>query len=168
MSKITIFHRLAGQGSLGRERWTAVTMWRGKPFAVEAKALAPSASIFARGGMTRRSYYMRILDQAVRARDPYVKVVRRQILRRLAPEFLRIELTALMQLKDERLLLQSMGFETANIHLGTPGAQAAVLADLDQRDPDWLFKNASKMAQKVRKGHNTYARRFARNNLAWS
>jgi uncharacterized protein (DUF2252 family) len=38
-----IVHRVAGLGSLGRERYVAIADWRGGSIAREAKALAPSA-----------------------------------------------------------------------------------------------------------------------------
>jgi len=163
--KLRIFHRPVGEGSLGRKRFTGLTMTNGSPFAVEAKALAPSASVFARGGKSQQSYYMQILRQAVRCQDPYVQVVRRQILRKVGPEYLRIELNTLTQLKDERLLLWCMGFETANFHLGTSGAQAAVLADLNERPATWLVDNAKKMANKMHKGRSKFAKRLARTKV---
>jgi hypothetical protein len=165
--KLRIFHRPVGEGSLGRERFTGLTATGGLPFAVEAKALAPSACVFARGGRSRRSYYMLILRQAVRCQDPYVNVVHRQILRRVAPDYLRIELNTLSQLKDERLLLWCMGFETANFHLGTQGAQAAVLADLNAREASWLVDNANKMARKMHKGRSKFARKLGRKDPNW-
>jgi hypothetical protein len=38
-----------------------------------------------------------------------------------------------------------MGWETANIHLGTPPAVKDVLADLKGRKSDWLRGSAEKM-----------------------
>ena len=38
--------RVAGEGSLGRQRWVAITSWRGARIAREAKARAPSASFW--------------------------------------------------------------------------------------------------------------------------
>src|SRR5256885_23903 len=42
-----IVHRVAGLGSLGRQRFVALATWRGGRIAREAKALAPSACAFA-------------------------------------------------------------------------------------------------------------------------
>src|SRR5204863_1793087 len=39
-----IMHRIAGLGSLGRQRYVAIAEYRGGKIAREAKALAPSAS----------------------------------------------------------------------------------------------------------------------------
>jgi hypothetical protein len=37
-----VAHRVAGLGSLGRQRWGAIAEWRGARVAREARALAPS------------------------------------------------------------------------------------------------------------------------------
>src|SRR5581483_12003264 len=60
-------HRVAGLGSLGRERFVAIAIYRGGHIAREAKALAPSACIWASGkGDTPKILYQRVLDRAVR------------------------------------------------------------------------------------------------------
>src|SRR6185369_3874243 len=81
-----IAHRVAGLGSLGRERYVAIGEWRGGSIAREAKALAPSACIWAKAGKgTASILYQEVLDGAVRSRDPFVRVMKRWIVRRLAP-----------------------------------------------------------------------------------
>jgi hypothetical protein len=42
-------------------------------------------------------------------------------------------------------MMHAMGWETANIHLGTRAAVKDVLNDLKQRQPNWLRKSAEKM-----------------------
>src|SRR5579863_7903943 len=126
-----VSHRVAGLGSLGRQRYVALAEWRGGSVAREAKALAPSACVWAEtGGGTAPIHYQEILDCAVRCRDPFVRLQRRWIVRRLAPDCSRIELSALPKERDEIRLLSAMGFETANVHMGTPKARNAILADL--------------------------------------
>jgi len=44
-----------------------------------------------------------------------------------------------------------MGFETANVHLGSKGAIKAVRRDLAKRKPGWVHEGAKKMADAVRK-----------------
>jgi hypothetical protein len=68
--------------------------------------------------------------------------------RRLAPDCTRIELSALPVQRDEIRLLHAMGWETANVHLGTLGARA-ILRDLSRRPANWLFRAAERMAQAV-------------------
>src|SRR5579863_7568101 len=126
-----VAHRVAGLGSLGRQRYVALAEWRGGSVAREAKALAPSACVWAEtGGGSAPIHYQEILDCAVRCRDPFVRLQRRWIVRRLAPDCSRIELSALPKERDEIRLLSAMGFETANVHMGTPKARNAILADL--------------------------------------
>ena len=141
--------RRAGLGSLGRERYVALVEWRGGFVAREAKALAPSAAVWAAArevGAPIR--YAEILDCAVRCPDPFVLVQKRWIVRRLAPDCSRIELSALPRERDEVRLLHAMGWETANVHLGTARAKVLV-ADLKRRPRDWLAAAARAMEKAV-------------------
>lgn len=140
-----VAHRVAGLGSLGRERYVALAEWRSGSIAREAKALAPSACIWAdKGKGTARIHYQEILERAVRVRDPFVKLEKRWIIRRLAPDCSRIELASLPKERDETHLLHAMGFETANVHLGSAKAKV-ILKDLDGRGKSWLYKAARSM-----------------------
>lgn len=141
-----MFHRIAGLGSLGRERFAAVAEHNGGKMAREAKALAPSACVWAaKRAASSRILYERILRQSVRAGDPFAQVKGRWIVRRLSPHCCRIELTGLPAARDEKRLLRSMGFEVANIHLGTSGARGKIARDLKKRGPGWLHAAAEKM-----------------------
>ena len=71
----------------------------------------------ARGGC-RRILYQKILGTAVRVLDPWVQLCGSWIVRRLAPDCSRVELAALPKDRDEQKLLQAMGQETANVHVG--------------------------------------------------
>jgi sugar phosphate isomerase/epimerase len=73
---------------------------------------------------------------------------RRWIVRRLAPDCSRIELAALPKERDEVRLLHAMGFETANVHLGS-GSARAIREDLKRRARGWLHKAAQEMAEAV-------------------
>jgi len=142
-------HSVAGLGSLGRQRFVALAEWRGGSVAREAKALAPSACLWAEKGKgTAPIHYQEMLDEAIRCRDPFVRLQKRWIVRRLAPDCSRIELSALPKERDEMRLLQAMGWETANIHLGT-GKAKTLLADLKKRPAGWLFKAARAMEKAV-------------------
>jgi len=50
---------------------------------------------------------------------------------------------------DEKRLLESMGFETANIHLGSQTAMKALRKDLTKRKDGWLYAAGKKMAESV-------------------
>ena len=157
--KWRISHRVAGLGSLGRERFVAVADLHGGSIAREAKALAPSACVWAesdKGAAPIR--YQEILDRSVRCRDPFVRLQRRWIVRRLAPDCSRIELAALPKERDELRLLHAMGWETANIHLGTQKPRV-LLADLKKRPRGWLLKAARQMEKAVKADFADYSTR---------
>ena len=141
-----VAHRIAGLGSLGRERYVAIAVYRGARIAREAKALAPSACVWASGkDATERICYQEILDRSVRAIDPFVRLKGRWIVRRLAPDCSRIELSHMSKERDESKLLHAMGFETANVHLGTPQMAPAIARDLAKRPRHWLHEAAANM-----------------------
>ena len=152
-------HRIAGLGSLGRERYVAVADWRGGSIAREAKTLAPSACVWAEQGKgSAPILYEQIIDRSVRCRDPFVRFQKRWIVRRLAPDCSRIELSSLPAQRDEIRLLHAMGFETANVHLGT-ARPAALAADLKKRPKDWLLAAARKMEKAVLDDFEAYSAR---------
>jgi uncharacterized protein (DUF2252 family) len=140
-----IIHRQAGLGSLGRRRYTVIAQWCGGFMAREVKELVPSAWHWKDERQSAKIFYTKIITQAVRVRDHTVSAQRQWLVRRLAPDCSRIELTQLPQKRDELKLLRAMGFETANIHLGTPNAVRAIAADLRKRPPRWLFNAAQAM-----------------------
>jgi uncharacterized protein (DUF2252 family) len=128
-----VIHRQAGLGSLGRRRFVALAELRGGWIAREAKELAVSAWHWEKNARAPAEiHYQRAVDQAVRVPDPFVGVSRQWLIRRLAPDCSRIELGTLPKMRDELKLLHAMGWETANIHLGTPAALRGVLKDLNQ------------------------------------
>jgi hypothetical protein len=147
-----VAHRVAGLGSLGRERYVALADWEGGRVAREAKALLPSACVWAKDDKgSKKILYEEIIASAARAVDPYVRLCGRWIVRRLAPHCSRIELMVLPKMRDEEHLLHSMGFETANIHLGSRRAVKNVRRDLAKRKPGWVHEAAKKMGEAVRK-----------------
>ena len=137
--KARIVHRVAGLGSLGRQRFVALAAWRGGRVAREAKALAPLAE---------KIHYDAILRHGVRCPDPCVRVDGVWLVRRLAPDCSRVKLNELPRKRDEARLLSAMGWETANVHLGTPGSRA-IRADLKRRDKHWLYDSARRLADAV-------------------
>jgi hypothetical protein len=139
--------RVAGVGSLGRPRFVAIANWGGALIAREAKAAVPSAAEWVRGGSAVTMQCEPILRRAVRVPDPFFAVRDGWIIRRLAPDCRRIELTDLPKGPDEARLLHAMGWETANLHLGTPNAR--VTADLKRLPKRWLERGAVQMARAV-------------------
>lgn len=142
-----LVHRIAGLGSLGRQRFVALADWRGGLIAREAKALTVSACLWEKqAGGADEIHYQRILGTAVRVPDPCVQLSGSWIVRRLAPDCSRVELAALPKDRDEQNLWHAMGQETANIHAGEGQAKDAIRADLQERHSHWLGKAAEAMA----------------------
>ena len=128
-----LVHRIAGLGSLGRQRFVALADWRGGLIAREAKALTVSACLWEKqAGGAGEILYQKILGTSVRVLDPWVQLSGSWIVRRLAPDCSRVELAALPKDRDEQKLLHAMGQETANVHAGDAQAKAAIRADLQR------------------------------------
>jgi len=152
-SKWRVSHRVAGMGSLGRQRFVALAEYNGGLVCREAKALAPSAWDWARSDTKAEAQplrYQRALDIAVRAPDPFVRLQGRWIVRRLAPDCTKIDMAMIPGVRDETKLLHAMGWETANLHLGS-GNIKRVMADFDKRPAHWLHKAAAKMVAATKK-----------------
>ena len=116
----------------------------------EAKALVPSACVWVNGSKgPQKISYEEIMTNAVRVHDPFVHTCGGWIVRRLAPHCSRIELTSLPQKRDEERLLHAMGYESANIHLGSRDKIKAVRSDLAKRKPGWLHEAVKVMTKSV-------------------
>ena len=146
--ELRMVYRQPGLGSLGRPRFTTLAEWRGGKVAREAKALLPSAWLWvADAAGDRRIYYDECVRRAVRAHDPFLRTQGAWILKRLSPYCSRIELRQMPRWRDEQKLLWTMGYELANVHLGTRGASARIRADLRRHKPKWLRQSAETMAE---------------------
>jgi hypothetical protein len=142
--------RVAGLGSLGHIRVVALAAWHAGRIAREAKALAPSSICWVNEDKhSAKILYQQIIDQAVRCPDPFVRLRGIWVFRRLSPHCCRIELADLPRERDELRLLNAMGWETANIHLGSRKARKSVRRHLDRLRPDFLASAAKEMATQV-------------------
>jgi len=150
--------RVAGVGSLGRPRFVAVADWCGGKIAREAKAVARSAAFWSQPGEGEaKALYRAILNGAIRCPDPFVAIRRRWIVRRLAPDCSRIELADLQKESELARLLNAMGWETANVHLGSSGAHALLL-DLASRPESWLRQAVDAMMEEVEADWKAWAK----------
>lgn len=148
--EVAITHRVAGVGSLGRQRFVAVGEYAGGPVCREAKALAPSAWFLMRTGKPEAEIrYQKALDTAARAPDPFVRLSGSWIVRRLAPDCSKIDLAMFPKEREEKKLLHAMGWETANLHVGS-GKTGKLIAHLSGLPRTWLHKAASGMLAAAR------------------
>ena len=153
-----------GLGSLGRRRFTAVLGTGKTRTAREAKALVPSALYWIQDRTAALSQTASLLQRAIRDPDPYFQIHDRWMVRQLAPDAMKIELGALPEENRDKMelaLFQAMGWETANIHLGSrsPEALATSLDALATAEgADWLAKAATNMAQITKRDHAEWPR----------
>ncbi len=138
--------RVAGVGSLGRQRFVAIAEWKGGRIAREAKALVPSAAFWVAG--TREpalNLFDKIHEASIRSPDPYLFSAYGWVVRRLAPDSRKLLLSDLSS-KDIELVFHAMGRETANVHLGNKKKAPEILKHLDSLPKDWLAEAVSAMA----------------------
>jgi len=139
--------RIAGLGSLGHPRILALSAWQGAFIAREAKGIRTSAWAWCRGLSGEQIYGAKLADHAIRVKDPQVRFRGHWLVRRLAPDCSRIELASLPKERDEARLLYDMGWETANMHFGSPAAIAKLKKDVAGRRGRWLHKAAKAMSK---------------------
>jgi uncharacterized protein (DUF2252 family) len=159
---VRLVHRRAGLGSLGRVRLVALANWRGAMIAREVKPLAPSAWLLAQRRRLESTRYGELVRRAVRAPDPFLRIRGEWLIRRLAPDCSRIELASLPRDREESRLLWMMGWETANMHLGTPGQRKRIIEDLRHRKGGWLAEAAARMALTVERDWRRWRKQQAR------
>jgi uncharacterized protein (DUF2252 family) len=140
----SVFHRVAGVGSLGRQRFVALARWNGGLIAREVKARAPSAASWATASLRSRGASETLMRKAVRASDPFFQLTEAWIVRRLAPDCSKVELDDMPRDRDGRRLLRAMGWETANMHLATAKV-SAIRRHLSAQSSKWLRVAAGDM-----------------------
>jgi hypothetical protein len=139
----------------------AVADWKGGRTAREAKALTASAQQWLHSKRAAAEIlYAAILRRSVRCSDPYVQMRGHWVVRRLSPSCSRIELETLGTSRGELRLLDAMGRETANIHLGTEEKRRAILKDLRGRKGNWLLGAAQAMTETMEKDWKVWKERW--------
>src|SRR5262249_51285899 len=143
--------RVAGLGSLGHPRVLGLSQWHGAHIVREAKQLTRSAWLWAQGEVHKSDQsplqQENIINHAVRIPDPHLHFLDGCVVRRLAPDCCHLELSALPEERDEERLLYAMGWETANVHLGSTKKISPVRQDLGARQGRWLRDAAKAMSE---------------------
>ena len=113
-----------GLGSLGHRRLFAYTEWHSGPMAREAKKSCASALLWAAGKPAEANRIMDFLGSRSRPVSPHVAMKENWLIRPVLAETGRIELSEMDLINsnrrralDQERLLESMAFETANVHL---------------------------------------------------
>lgn len=152
-----VVRRQAGMGSLGQPRFVGIADYKGDYIAREVKATVPSASVWNAGLKgTGERYYERLIASAIRSHDPYQKVMKGWLVRRLSPDSNPVDIEKLPSKSDERTLLYAMGKEVANVHLGTSKQRGAILNDLREKKSKWLRAAGKKMAKIIEREWRRY------------
>jgi hypothetical protein len=169
-----IVARTDGTGSLGRPCYVALGDWHGGKIGREVKMLTSSAFLWAAGKPPNGDLlYESTIRGAVRSPDPFLRIDGNWVARRYGPETGRLTLPRVSKREDAYRLLRAMGWETANIHLGTKSSVGAIKRDLGKRGSDWLFAAAKRMASDVEFDWVDWSRqrklpRWRRNRAIWS
>jgi hypothetical protein len=149
---IRLCSRRKGGGSLGRPRYVAIGFWRGGHVLREAKALVPSAWIWANGKQkSQKSNFLTLAKGRYRAPDPLLHVRHKFIFRRIAGDAEKIELGNDAGASIQLRLLQAMGFDLASVHAASPDRSGAIGKDLDKRPRGWLNAAAATAAGEVKR-----------------
>ncbi len=152
-----VVRRKAGLGSLGQQRFVAIADWQGGCIAREAKAVVPSAWVWLEGKTSHdQPHYEAAISSARRSPDPFQEIIGRWLVRRLSPDSNPIDIEKLPKQRDEGLLLQSMGSEAGNVHVGTSRQVTNILTDLEGKKATWLRNAAKCMAHVVEKDWKEY------------
>jgi hypothetical protein len=151
-----------GLGSRGKRRFYAFALLRGEYVLREVKPVVPSAVTWA-SQTPDTPRLEELLNSPNRCPDPTQKVQDGWIVRRLAPDAIKIELGDLTgspeaQAEEEKLFT-SMGAELAHLHAGS-GQDAAITKDLNQRlgqNKGWFDSMTRAWAETVEKDQQEFS-----------
>jgi uncharacterized protein (DUF2252 family) len=148
--------RSAGAGSLGRPRWIGVADWRGSPVVREAKALAMSAWAHVHAPKAHKIRAGEIANGRFHSLDPWYGIEKGLVVRRLSPNNRKIEAESGGHELFSDDMLQLMGFELANVHLGVADRRSAITRDLGRRKRGWLAEAAKRAAKACTRDFNDW------------
>jgi len=165
--EVFVHRRVAGLGSLGHRRYVAINSDEENNkrksddviddvhTAHELKELGPPATFWL-NKKTEDSWSKNspLLQYSINLTDdPSRNIKENWLIRRIAPDCVKLELSMISPKRKEHLvLLNRMGAETANIHLATKNAEAmqnAILNDLRNRSSQWLIDASMTMIQTI-------------------
>ena len=107
----------------------------------------------------RQSFYEKAISSAVRSPDPFQVIDGSWLIRRLSPDSNPIDIQTLPKHSDEEMLLNEMGCEAANVHLGTKSRTKNILKDLKKRKRAGFKDAAVRMAKILEKDWKRYRKR---------
>jgi hypothetical protein len=125
----------------------------------EAKAVVPSAWGRVPARNANKIAIMEIARGRYRAADPWYQLTAENVIvRRLSPNVRKIEIDKNRKVLLEDEMLEAMGRELANIHLGVADRSAAIQQDLNARGDRWLVGATEKAADATKREFEQWKR----------
>lgn len=154
--EIVFFLRQAGLGSLGRPRYAAIATWNGGWIAREVRYVcAPAQNAFE---ISAESSTGRILEKRITSPDPFRRQDQQWLLRRLAPDCVKLDIADLQHTEDQKKLLAAMGRETAAVHAVSPNLDL-IRSEFESIKEDWFRGTAREFAEEIRKARKVWRAR---------
>lgn len=153
--------RTKGGGSLGRPRYLAIGLWQGGRVVREAKAVVPSAWYWANEGLKLRQDGLALASGRYRSGDPSLVVKSQLVIRRVAPDATKIDVSDIGNEGVSQRLLSAMGAELAAVH-ATHRNRTKVLRDIKRRGASgeyasaWLLEAVQAAIQQVTADYEAY------------
>ncbi len=141
--------RQRGGGSLGRPRYLVEGRWRGGPVCREAKALVPSSWDWASGIPGVGGQSLMVAEGRFRSPDPFLSLTVGYMVRRIAYDSEKIDLTDSDTKAFGADVLGAMGSDLAAIHLSGNVDPVALRADIRDRKKGWLVEASARAADEV-------------------
>ena len=146
--------RRKGGGSLGRPRFLVVATWNSGRVVREAKALVPSAWVWAHG-TKEPCRFLDVASGAYRSPDPLLSLEAGFILRRSAPDSRKIEFADVQAGGLTEDLVAAMATDLASVHAAGAG-RSQIAADLDGRPDGWLQQAVEAAKAATEQDHAAY------------
>jgi len=102
---------------------------------------------------------MEIARGRYRASDPWYQLTAENVIvRRLSPNARKIEIDKKRKVLLEDEMLEAMGRELANVHLGVADRSAPIQQDLDARGDRWLIRATEKASDATKREFKEWKR----------
>jgi hypothetical protein len=162
-ARITRFaRRVKGGGGLGRPRFIADAEWCGGRILREAKALVPSAWLWAHDeakAAKGKLEFMNLSGGRYRSPDPWLAERQGYIFRRISADSRKLDLDQEAQAGLNPRRLAAMGFDLGAIHAATKRAKLRAIHDhLAAQPRGWLAGAAHDSAEDVRRDYKEWTR----------
>ncbi len=147
--------RSKGGGSLGRPRFHVIASWNSGRIVREAKALVPSAWVWAHE-VSEPNRFLEAAFGAYRSPDPHLRCEAGFLLRRVAPDSRKIDVDDVQAKGLTEDLLAAMAADLAAVHAASKGS-GAIAKDLDRRPKKWLEEAVGVAKEATKQDFAAYA-----------